>query len=238
MQTRSKLDDTRLRVLDAAMELLAEDEANFEPGAVTLIDACRRAGLRTAGSGYRIWANQDEFRTDLMRHAVTSRPGVDQRIARMEQARDGDGEPMDRIEYMRVIGLANQTAEASEELRRHSAVWLRAHQDPEVRAGYQASQQRVVQALADSYRGVMDTYDLEMRPPYTIEHLAAAIEVQTRGLCAMTAYGDEFGVGDIRRPTGPDGSEQQWNLLGCLIEATTAAFTRPRNADPSVPPPD
>lgn len=229
MATRRSLDETRERVLEAATDLLARDDVNFDASAISLIDACRHAGLTTAGSGYKIWPTQDEFREDLMRYVVTQRDAVNERIDQLREVlRDKAPEPGQYAEPMRVGSLANAARLAgSNELRRQFATWLRAHQDAEVRDGYLESQRTMITGLAEVYREVMAADSREMRPDWTVEQLAFAVEAVTEGLAMMTTFSDEYGAGSLERPTGPNGEVQEWNLLGCVVEAITDAFTRP-----------
>ncbi len=223
---RRSLDETRVVILDAACELLAEE--NFEPAAVTLIDACRRAGLRTAGSGYKIWPNQAEFRTDLMRHASVRRRDLSERLDRVGSYRKLDPASEDLSERIRVAAPQSRRSEAfALELRRQTAVWLRGHADPELRVGVVESELEMVSAVAETYRKVLVDYGLMMRAPYTVEHMAVAIEAQMRGLAMLTTFDDPFDTTDIERPTGPGGQPRRWDLLACVMEAIVEAFTEP-----------
>lgn len=233
MTVRRSLEETRELILEAALDLLGRDEIAFDPAAVTLIDACRHAGLRTAGSGYRIWPNQEEFRTDLMRHAVVTRPALAERITRLKGSPNPDLLEKGPTEHIRLVAFENHRAAAGrDELVRRSATWLRAHRDPDVRASHIEIEQDLIAVLAEQYRRILDAYGLQMRPPYRVEHLAFAVEAQTRGLAWMTVFGDDLGLMDLKRPTGPDGQLQRWNLLGCVIEALASAFTEPVTATP------
>lgn len=226
MPPRRPLEETRILILKAGSEILAEDDIGFDLNAVNLIDACRRAGLRTAGSGYRIWPTQNDFRIDLMRFVATNRPLLTERLEWLAELLPAPQEH--RSEHIRKSQpLLARGPTATLELRRQTALWLRAHRDPEVRAAYADSQHQVVEALAEAYERVLPLYDVEMRPPYTVAQMAFAVEAQTLGHALMSEFGDDVGARDIKRPTGADGELQDWDLLSCVVDAIAHAFTRP-----------
>lgn len=231
MPTRRSLVETRERVLAAGLELLTEDDFSSESPEVSLIDACRRAGLGTAGSGYKIWPTQADFVVDLWRYAVNRRDEIRARVAQLSQATDLVEAYPDRTELIRMGSADN--AEAVTDIAtvvRQTALWLAAERDTEVRKGYVEAQRELIDALAGAYLGIMETYGMEMRPPFTAEMMAVAVESATRGFASVSAFSDDFGISDVRRPTGADGEMQHWHLLGCVTEAIVEAFTRPKDA--------
>lgn len=234
MATRRSLDDTKELILGAGLDLLAQSDYQFHIEAVSLIDACRHAGLGTAGSGYKIWPTQEEFRIDLLRYAVSERDALDERIKRLS-AMAADPTPIaDFREEIRVGALHNaKEMLESPELIRHTAMWLAASRDEELREAYRNNQDAYIRALTKAYATVMEREGRIMRPPLSVEMLATAVEAQTFGLAQVLLFGDTFDVDAIERVARSDSGDdaetqqaaQQWNLLGCVIEAIVDAFT-------------
>ena len=216
-------------VLDAGLELLAEVGYSLNSTEVSLIDACRRAGLRTAGSGYKIWPTQQDFRTELLRHALTTGGDALLQTERLLATLDQAGEDPSLTTLIRIASTenANSTIGAPEYFLNH-ALWQAAGRDPELRERFIESQRGLLGSLAEIYEGLLAIFDREMVPPFTVDMLTLAIASEVDGLASFCGYVDDLGVGDIVRPTGPDGEAEQWHLLGCVTEAIVAAFTRPK----------
>lgn len=231
MPSRRSLDETRELILDAGLELLAEVGYSLNTTEVLLIDACRRAGLSTAGSGYKIWTTQHDFRVDLLRHALSSAGAAIVEVDRLVMAVDHAGDDPSLETLIRVASAENaKAAIGAPEYFLNHALWLAAGRDPELRERYIESQREQLGSIGEIYNGLLDLYDREMVPPFTVEMMTLAIAAQVDGLASFCSYVDDLGVADICRPTGPDGEPEQWHLLGCVIEAIVAAFTRPRGS--------
>lgn len=233
MVARRSLDETRTLILDAGMELLSEAGYSLQGTDVLLIDACRRAGLSTAGSGYKIWPTQRDFRVDLMRHVLYVANTTLLNTDRMVEAIGRAGEDPSLSTLIRVAATDNAEATigAPEYFRNH-AVWLAAKSDAELRERFVEAQRVQLGMLAELYEGLLAIYDREMVPPFTVDIMTLAIASEVDGLASWCSYVDDVGVGDIVRPTGPDGGDEQWHLLGCVVEAIVEAFTRPRTPVP------
>lgn len=229
MAARRNLDETRTLVLDAGLELLEEAGYSLDNSEVSLIDACRRAGLGTAGSGYKIWPTQRDFRTDLLRHALDvaneALLRTDQLVAALEDA----GDDPDLSTLIRVASQDSaEVMVGAAELYRNVAIWLAAGNDDELRARYVESQRLLLAELATLYGGLLELFEHEMKPPFTIELMTLAIAAELNGIAMWCSYSDDVGVGDIVRLTGPDDTPERWHLLGCVVEAIVEAFTRPK----------
>lgn len=230
---RRPLDETRTRILDAGVALLEDDECGFHVEQISLIDACRYAGLSTAGSGYKIWPTQGEFRAELLQYALHKRDQIADRVRRLDAINSAVQTDVDFIEQIRVEGRANiEGMVGSPELVRQSALWLAAVRDPTMRDDYRQNQHEYIGALARSYQRLMDVEGRSMRPPFTVEMLAVAIETHTLGLAGFLSFGDDFGLDDIQRPTGEAGAMQSWHLLSCVIHAIVEAFTTSDRTEP------
>ncbi len=228
MAARRSLDETRERILDAGAEMMSEAGYSIDSANISLIDACRRAGLSTAGSGYKIWQTQGEFRKELIHHTLrvdSDRTAPSERLVGV--VAEFDGEPT-LDELIRIAG--NENAEAvvgSEWYTRLLALWLAAATDEEMRGIQLDTQQALLSSLSDTFGGLLERYGRRMRPPFTLGHLTQAIAAQMNGLGYFLAYRDETGAAEILRPTGPDGEPRSWHLISCAVQALVEAFTEP-----------
>lgn len=232
MAPRRSLEETRTLILDAGVELLADAGYAIESADLSLIDACRRAGLGTAGSGYKIWSTQQAFRTDVLRHMLVQGGSTMFRVDRLVAAFEASADDLDKTSLIRVTSNENATATiGSAEFARYVAVWNAAGNDPQLRTDLVDTQREQFAEIADLYRGLLDLFDREMVPPYTVDHLLRAMAAQAEGMALSFAYDDELDVTDIQRPTGPDGEMERWHLYACVVEAVIDRFTRPRQPE-------
>ncbi len=230
MAARRSLTETRQAILAAGSSLMAETGRTFDAANISLIDACRRAGLGTAGSGYKIWATQDEFRVDLQRYAlVEAGPSAADDVGeRLAESVGKLGPDPDITNLLRVTSTESAaTVTGTAQFVRAIALWLAASEDAELRSRQIASQRELLGSLTELYRGLLDHFGMEMRPPFTVEMLALAIAAETHGIGYFCSYVDDIGVDDIERQTGADGAVERWHLLGCVVEGIVRSFTRP-----------
>lgn len=229
MPSRRSLHETRTLILDAGVELLADAGYAIESADLSLIDACRRAGLSTAGSGYKIWPTQQAFRADVLRHMLVQGGSSMFRTDRLLAAFKASAGDLDKTSLLRVTSNENaSTTIGSAEFARYVAVWNAAGNDTQLRVDLLDTQREQFAELAELYRALLDLFDLEMVPPYTVELLLRAMTSQAEGMALSFAYEDDLGVDNIQRATGPDGELERWHLYGCVVEAIVEAFTRPR----------
>lgn len=228
MPTRRSLDETRQRILDAGAAMMSEAGYSLKSANITLIDACRRAGLGTAGSGYKIWSTQDEFRDDLMRHALAMDRTREEAAERLLEAIAELGDDPDLTSIIRVAATENvREVIGSEWFTRLVALWLAAATDEQMRAEQIESQRKLLASLQETFVDLMVAYGREMRPPFTAEMLTLAIAAEMNGIGHYCAYVDDERVTQVDRPTGPDGALERWHLMGCVVEALVESFTRP-----------
>lgn len=208
--------------------MVAEAGYSLDSANITLIDACRRAGLTTAGSGYKIWQTQDDFRRELIHHTLQIAGDRTEPAERVTDAvEELDGQPS-LADLIRVAGNENADAVVgSDWYSKLLALWLAAATDDELRATQLDTQRKLLASLTGTFVDLLDTYGLRMRPPFTAEHLTQAVAAQMNGLGYFLAYRDETGARDIMRPTGPDGELQRWHLVSCAVEALVEGFTEP-----------
>lgn len=228
MRQRRSLDETRQRILDAGSAMLAEAGYSLKSANITLIDACRRAGLGTAGSGYKIWGTQNEFREDLMRHALAMEDTREEASQRLLEAIAELGPDPDLTSIIRVAALENAEAVIGTNwFARMIALWLTAATDDEMRTAQIATQSKLLESLRETFVDVLEAYGREMRSPFTAEMLTLAIAAEMNGIAYYCAYANDKTVSEVERPTGPDGALEHWHLIGCVVDALVESFTQP-----------
>lgn len=228
MPTRRSLDETRQRILDAGATMMSEAGYSLRSANITLIDACRRAGLGTAGSGYKIWGTQDEFRDDLMRHALAMEGTREEAAERLLEAIAQLGPDPDLTSIIRVAAIENaQGVIGTEWFSRLVALWLAAATDDEMRAVQIDTQEKLLASLEETFTELLVAYGRQMRPPFTERMLTVAIAAEMHGIGHYGAYGNDPKVMTVQRPTGRDGALEHWHLMGCVVDALVASFTQP-----------
>ena len=228
MSTRRSLDETRVLILDAGVELLTESGFSMIAHDFSLMDACRRAGLSTAGSGYKIWPSQNDFRTDVLRHMLKTDTESMLQVQRVIDAIASiDGDP-GLSELIRVATQENaSTTIGSTEFARYIALWSEAASDQMLEDLLVAEDRRMRHNVEALYSSLLELYHLEMVPPYEVATLSTAITAVIEGLSVGHRYARDVQIEDLKRPTGVDGALESWHLVGCMVEAIVDKFTRP-----------
>lgn len=227
MAQRRSLDETRRRILDAAAEMVSEAGYSLRSADISLIDACRRAGLGTAGSGYKIWATQDDFQRDLVRHALLMETERDEAAGRLVEAIAELGPDPSLSDLIRVAGNENAAAVVGASwFARLIALWLAAATDSVMRQEQIESQRKLLASLGETFGELLAAFGREFRPPFTIEMLTLAIAAEMNGIGCYCAYEEDDGATVVDRPTGPGGQLERWHLVSCVVEALVEAFTR------------
>ncbi|HET8931220.1 MAG TPA: hypothetical protein VFN21_11225 [Acidimicrobiales bacterium] len=207
---------------------MSEAGYSLKSANITLIDACRRAGLGTAGSGYKIWGTQGAFREDLMRHALAMEDTRQEGNERLLEAIAGLGPDPDLKGIIRVA--ANENADAvigKQWFARMIALWLAAATDDQMRTEQIGNQKKLLGSLQETFVDLLEAYGREMRPPFTADMLTLAIAAEMHGIAYYCAYENDTTVSELHLPTGPDGALERWHLMGCVVEALVESFTQP-----------
>jgi hypothetical protein len=228
VRTRRSLDETRESILDAGAAMMSEAGYSLKSANITLIDACRRAGLGTAGSGYKIWGTQEEFRDDLMRHALAMESTREEAGERLLEAIAQLGPEPSLADIIRVAATENAEAVIGTQwFTRMTALWLAAATDDAMRVEQIDTQAKLLASLRGTFVELLHAYGRVMRPPFTEEMLTLAIAAEMHGIAYYCAYANDTDVSEVDRPTGPDGQMERWHLVGCVVEAIVEAFTQP-----------
>ena len=227
MSPRRSLDQTRTFLLDNGVELLLAKGVEATVGSIPLIDVCRHAGLTTAGSAYKIWATQDDFRTDLLRHALAiptnARKTVEPLICAIV-----DGKADTIRELNRIASAHNATLNmSSEHYRLFVALWCAAGSEPVLAQNIQESDASLLRDFTVIYENLIAGYGRVWNPPFNAALLATTLSALLEGLTIRARYAPDRVPADLIRPTGPDGSDQTWHLFACAAEAILELFTSP-----------
>lgn len=234
MSPRRSLDETRAFLLDKGVELLFSDEVGATVGSIPLIDVCRHAGLTTAGSAYKIWATQDDFRTDLLRHALaTSTDGL--KTVELLLGAISEDNPGTFRELIRIAGAHDATHNlSSERYRLFIALWCAAGSEPVLAQHIHESEGSILDSFTEIYETLVTSYGREWNPPFNATLLATTLSALVEGLTIRARYAPDRVPSDLIRPTGPDGSDQTWHLFACAAEAIIEQFTSPAQASSPV----
>lgn len=228
MTPRRSLTETRSLLLDTGAKMLVETGVQVTVGHINMIDVCREAGLKTAGSGYKIWATQEEFRVDLLRHLLDGTIVGTDTVDLVTDALASADEVPPLIELIRTAGAANAESNISNDSYVvYIALWLAAEFDHELRDGLQSSDSDWLDAFANLYETVLERYGRDWTPPFDAKMLAVSLSALVEGLAIRARFDPKLVPNDLMRPTGPDGAEEPWHLFACGAQALIEAFTRP-----------
>lgn len=237
MARRDK-ESTRQLLLETGYALMLE--RGIEAGwGVRVSDVTERVGL-TTGAAYQIWngsrtvhgsGGQDRFHHDLALYAL-DRLVSDVSVTNTNAAWDlaNEGASFDRI--LQVLGEDDFAAiSAPAEFACFLALLASTTSDTELadasRDAYQASNT----VLVDVYSKILDHFDLEIAPPYTLDQLVVSAIALADGLCMRQLVDPDAIDTEMPAPDGaaPD-AEGPWHLVAIGTRALVTAMTRPRSA--------
>lgn len=228
MTPRRSLSETRTLLLDTGTKMLVETGIQVTVGHINLIDVCREAGLKTAGSGYKIWPSQEDFRVDLLRHLLDSTIVGTDTVDLLTDAVSSSNDLPALGELIRTAGASNAESNiGNESYVVYIALWLAAEFDNELRDGLRGSDSEWLSAFAHLYETVLARYEREWTPPFTAKHLAVSLSALVEGLAIRARYDPSLVPNQLLRPTGPDGADEPWHLFACGAQALIEGFSRP-----------
>ncbi len=232
MTRRRSLDETKELLVAAGLELLEQQGLAISLKHLSLLDVCKKAGLGTAGSAYKIWPNQDAFRADLMHAAFrvsstrsTTEPAVIGLLSTVEHT------PVGLRELVRVAGALDASGViGAPSYHTYLALWSLAATDEALAAELRAADSDILELLASLYTMVADQFCLEWVAPFTPQLLATTLSALVEGMAIRARYDPTTVPTNLLRGTGPDGAEVPWHLFSCAAEAIVNAFLRPRGS--------
>lgn len=195
---------------------------------VGLIDVCRRAGFKSAGSGYKIWATQDDFHSDLLRRAaqVPLDAGVEALVSMLDEVGPG---PEGFAELIRIVANIQVAASADQgDFELYLALWLERRADPEVARLIRDADVKTLRGFAQIYAAGAAAFDRDFVEPFTAEMLAVAISALSEGMTIRLGI-----TPDLVPPPflwAPDAADPpaEWHLFATSVWALVDMMTRPR----------
>lgn len=238
-------EQARDALVQAGLELLAEEGPTTGLGAISLAAAISRSGVPTP-SAYRLYASDDSgpqshYERDLISAMLES---VDAGESAVEATLvELLGPAVDLSDSADAATLAHQLRQllrdAGDRLvpaalsAPNTAVQMSVmaaaqagHLDDEVVDALRRSEFDSGQLLQVRYRELGAVFGMRLRTGWTWDHLGATLATALRGasLCNGLVPG---GDSDIERPTGADGQIEGWSLLAVQLEGIVmAAFER------------
>lgn len=217
--------ETRSRLLETGIELLHELGIRAGVSHVRLAEVASRAGYAPSAA-YRCWDNQADFHRDLAVAALAWRDrALIADTTRMVRAMISAHAPWEEV--LRVGGNSNvHRTPADFEFYTALAIRAAAGHDPVLSV---AADHRVAEGLdahSALYSVLLDVYGREVRPPYTIDHIAATLGALADGFAIQDVTGQNHPHLD-RRGIG-DGIGTDWTLFACVLEILTDRMTRRR----------
>lgn len=224
---RRPLEETKFLLLETGSGMLRA-RPDMSASSLKLIDVCRDAGLKTAGSGYKIWPNQDDFRTDLLRHQLRRSVASDDFLEIAKAVARGLASDDALHEAIRQLAAENaSTIIDTPDYFVYVALWCEAAADDELAALLHASDEQALSDLEELYAIILEARGRELVPPFTVGHFATLLSALVEGLALRDRYSPGRVPTDIMRPTGPNGEEQPWHLFACGVDALFSTLTRP-----------
>jgi len=231
---RRDLDETRTLLLETGAEMILESGVTVALDHVGLIDVCRRAGFKSAGSGYKIWATQDEFHRDLLRHVAETSIEAEPGVASLEWLLDEVGRGPDAfVEALRrASNLQAEFLADYPEYEIYLALWLARRSDPGVARAVTETDRQILVAYAAEYERVFDAVDREFVDPFTPEAFAVALSALTEGMQIRLGSDPDFVPPSAVHALAPDDVPREWHLFSACVWAIANMMTRPRAEGP------
>jgi len=243
---RRSREDLRRLLVSAGLDLLVEEGLGSGAGHLTfkhVFDALeRKTGVRVTNASVigRIWDNQSEYQTEVLA-TIASTDATEAlerafRVLRPSLARFDrttvDGRWGALREMARIGGAAHlEVLSGSARWQRWVGVWalVMAGTDPEstatdpvaeaLRDGYETMTCR----FEGAYARMLSSFGFRLRPPFTLRQLTVATGALAEG-CALRYAVDPGSIRSIKRPTGPNGEQEEWTLFSIGIEALLNTF--------------
>lgn len=227
MTSRRTLDQTRFLLLETGARMLADDGFTVGIDGIKMIDVCRRAGLKTAGSAYKIWPTQTGFREALLHHLVAGSDTGIETVARLVRMLETSSE------LPQLDDLVRQAADAVTVMLdtaypTYLMLWLARAVDTDLARAAEPSEAEWSDILGGFLTRIMELYDLEFVPPFDVDVLGVSLSALAEGLTLIRTATPELvpAVVDVAEHPGCTGGP--WTPLAFGLKAIVDAYTRPR----------
>lgn len=225
---RRTIEETRELLLDTATAMLTESGGTVTIGKVDLVEVCRRAGLTTAGSAYKIWETQEDFRAELLRFILYDFAASDQAtggIADAIRASPSSLPPLPELIRSSVDVPDDVRDRERQSYVTLAAMLLASQSDAELAAQLHDADADVLSGYRKIYEATADAYGFEFVDPVDSTLFMTLVAAVTEGL-AVRAVSRADIVDRLLPGPDADDTESNWTLLARAIMAFNAAFTR------------
>lgn len=224
VKRRRSLDETKIELLDAGLELLREQGL----GAVVplkVADVVARTG-QTTGAAYQIWPAQVEYQKALATHVLQLEKwtGPDRVVVSITKAAAKGAEFGDTIR--RVANAYIDDLVSQKEFYLYLHFWAAASTDESLRPALKAGYDRFQAGFRSVLAAALETYGMEAKAPFTIDHIAAACTAVAEGI-ALRHLVDSDLVGKQLQWRDDAGVQQKRQLLAVATESIVNGMVRP-----------
>jgi len=241
---RVSRDQLRTLFIEAGWAILREEGLGAGGDALTLKRVRERVeqdtGIRMTNASLigRVWENQFDYQTDVLAaiaaDASTSEiqdtvNNVAPALARMDPHSE-----MSRRATMREV--CRLSAAANTNALRESTDWslwigiwaitavgAAPTRKQRIESALEQAYQEVTEHMEGIYQAGMDFVGYRIRNGLTVRQFTIAVAALAEG-CALRDRVDSVLMNGIKRPTGPEGEEQEWTLFGVALEALAHEF--------------
>jgi BetI-type transcriptional repressor, C-terminal len=224
VKRRRSLDETKIELLDAGLELLREQGL----GAVVplkVADVVARTG-QTTGAAYQIWPAQVEYQKALATHVLQLEKwsGPEHVIASIGKAASKGAEFGDTIR--RVANAYIDDLVSQKEFYLYLHFWAAASTDESLRPALAAGYERFHAGFRTILAAALEQYGMEAKPPFTIDHITAACTAVVEGI-ALRHLVDADLVGKQLQWRDDAGAQQKRQLVAVATESIVNGMVRP-----------
>ncbi len=230
--------------IEAGRAILREGGLGTGGDVLTFKKVCQRVesdfGIRFTNASIigRIWKNQFEYQTDVLATIAADDSNVEVQatldlIAPLVASLDTASEEARRWSLQELCRVASAvhmtTLRQSTDWSLWIGIWAvtavgsaperRRRVDEALRASYAD----VTEQMEGIYAALVGMLGYRVRDGVTTRQFAIAAAALAEG-CVLRDRVDAVQMSGIRRPTGRDGEEQEWTLLGLAFDALTRQF--------------
>ncbi|MEE9414804.1 MAG: hypothetical protein V3V01_05920 [Acidimicrobiales bacterium] len=248
----STLEDVRSRLIAAATQALLSSGIEIGLSQIKLSEAISATGIARA-TAYRALAHderepQDELQQAVMLGLLTRKAREEsydvagialQHEVAVQQHNVESSDVADRTRALRAFIRVGCEASYREVVSsRERSILMSfygsiASQGDEVSphrlSALRQGEQEVERLFVGIYANIAGRFGYSLRSDYTMEQFATAVVGLIEGLGVRAPVSPH--LEDIARPTGPDGSIEQWTLFGVAFEGLFTAFFEPQSPE-------
>ncbi len=237
---RSRRSRAELRdlLIEAGMAILMEEGLGTGAENLTFKRVFERVaatqGIRITNASVigRVWQNQAEYQSAVLAAVAAEELDVltiDAADVARRVVADADRSTLDGRRRA-LSELARRAGEADLQMIAASGSWVatvgvwalssaapRSDED-DVRTALRAGFAAIAEANLAFARTLQDDLGLRLRTGLELDHFVLSATALIKG-CALRDRADPLALHGIMRPTGPDGAEQEWTILGVGLEA-------------------